>query len=352
MTIAVFLPNWIGDVAMATPALRALRNHFVGYRLVGVLRPHLVGLLGGNPWFDELWTCDSRWNGGAGGRWDLVRRMRREPCDRAILLPNSFQTALLAWLGGARQRIGYARSGRSLLLTKRLRPEQGPRRQDLTPMVDYYLKVAQAVGCLGQSQRLELHTTPSEEQVASEAFARLGLRRDGRIVVLNGGAAYGSAKTWPASHMAQLAQRIVDHLDHDVLVYCGPNEQDTATDIVNQAGRLRVFSMADLPIGLGLAKAYLARARLVVSTDSGPRHVAAAMGRPLVTLLGPTPREVIANPTVRDVILRQDLGCMPCRQRTCPLQHHRCMIELSVDMVFAAVIQSLSGEGGRSAKCA
>jgi heptosyltransferase II len=352
MTIAVFLPNWIGDVAMATPALRALRNHFSADRLIVVMRPHLVGLLGGTPWIDDIWPCDSRWNGGQGGRWDLVRRMRRERCDLAILLPNSFQTAVLAWLGGARQRVGYARAGRSLLLTRKLRPDQGPRRQDLTPMVDYYLRLAQSVGCLAQSRRLELHTTPADEQVASAAFARLGLRRDGRIVVLNGGAAYGSAKTWPAKHMAQLAQRIVDHLDHDVLVYCGPNEHDTATDIVSQAGRDRVFSMSDLPIGLGLAKAYLARARLVVSTDSGPRHVAAAMGRPLVTLLGPTPCEVIANPTVRDIILKQDLDCMPCRQRTCPLQHHRCMIELSVDMVFAAVVQSLRGEGCCSAKCA
>ena len=188
--------------------------------------------------------------------------------------------------------------------------------------------------------------------MANEAFARLGLRDDGRIVVLNGGAAYGSAKTWPAKHMAQLAQRIVDHLDHDVLVYCGPNEQDTATNIVSQAARSRVFSMSDLPIGLGLAKAYLARARLVVSTDSGPRHVAAAMGRPLVTVLGPTPLEVIANPTIHDTVLKLDLDCMPCRQRSCPLRHHRCMKELAVDMVFPVVAQALVGEAVATAKCA
>ena len=175
MTIAVFLPNWIGDVAMATPALRALRNHFSADRLIVVMRPHLVGLLGGTPWIDDIWPCDSRWNGGQGGRWDLVRRMRRERCDLAILLPNSFQTALLAWLGGARQRIGYVRYGRGPLLTGKLYPRRDGRRIVPAPMVvmKEWRKYQETLPLTGA--RFDAWTERFDPSLWRDAFERRGV---------------------------------------------------------------------------------------------------------------------------------------------------------------------------------
>src|SRR5262245_13691060 len=113
MRVVVFLPNWVGDVVMTTPAVRALREHLAPSRLVGVLRPYVADVLGGSPWFDELVPADRR-------VLPLAARLRRERVDLAVLFVNSFRAALAAWLGGCRRRVGFARYGRGPLLTDRL----------------------------------------------------------------------------------------------------------------------------------------------------------------------------------------------------------------------------------------
>jgi heptosyltransferase-2 len=246
---------------------------------------------------------------------------------------------LVAWLGGARERIGYVRYGRGPLLTGKVYPRRDGRRLLPVPMVDYYLELARAVGCAPESRRLELATTEADERSADEVWRRLGLRHDGRVITLNCSGAYGGAKLWPVEYFGQLARRIVDELSHDVLVMCGPAEVPIARDIVGHAARSRVASMADQPLDLGTAKACLRRARLMVSTDSGPRHVAAALGRPVITLFGPMLPVWSENPTVRAIQLMVDLDCIGCHKRICPLGHHRCMRELSVDRVFGAVVR-------------
>jgi heptosyltransferase-2 len=258
-----------------------------------------------------------------------------------LLFPNSLRPAVLAWLGGARERIGYVRYGRGPLLTGKLYPRRQNGRLAAGPMVDYYLGLAQAVGCPPESPRLELACTEAERERAETIWRKLGLRTDGRVVALNSSGVYGSAKWWPAEHFGQLARRLVDRTDHDVLVLCGPGERRLARAIVDHADRRRVFSLADQPLGLGTTKACLQRSCLMVSTDSGPRHIAAAFGKPVVTLFGPTLPIWVENPTVRGVDLRLDLDCIGCGKRACPLGHQKCMRELSVEMVQAEVVKLL-----------
>jgi len=338
MKIVVFLPNWLGDLVMATPTLRALRRRFgPAARIVGVMRPYLADMLAGTDWLDEQWYFHPRSDKPELWPRTLVARLRRERFDLALLLPNSLGSALWAWWGGVRRRVGYARDGRSLLLTDRVPVPRANGRIIEQPMVDYYLKLAERVGCGPESPRLELHTLPADEQSAEETYRRLGLRSDGRIVALNSGSSNGEARSWPVEQFGRLARQIVDRLDHQVLVMCGPKERATATAIVAQAGGRGVYSMADQSLDLGTAKACIARTRLMVSTDSGPRHVAAALGRPVVTLRGPTLPVWSENPTVEAVDLRLELDCIGCRAPVCPLEHHRCMRELPVERVFEAV---------------
>jgi heptosyltransferase-2 len=394
-SIGIFLPNWLGDLVMATPTLRAICRHFhtgiSGFgnfepgtagqgpgarsqgsgvrgqgsgvrgqeaafsiqhsafsiqhsRLVGIVRPHLTELLAGTDWLDEQWAFDPRANDPRLRRRALVGRMRRERFDLVVLLTNSLDTALLAWLGGAKRRVGYVRYGRGPLLTDRLYPPRVGRRVIPTPMVQSYLRLAEAVGCPPESPRLELATTEPEEQLAEQIWRRLGLRTDGRVIALNSSGAYGAAKLWPAERFAELARRVVDELDHDVLVICGPNERQTAHDIVRRAARPRVFSLAEQPLGLGTSKSCIRRSRLMVSTDSGPRHIAAAFGKRVITLLGPTLRTWIENPTVREVFVSVDLDCLGCGKRVCPLGHHRCMRDLSAETVYKEVVKLLEEE--------
>ncbi len=345
MKIGIFLPNWLGDLVMATPALRAIRRHFGPHTAVtGILRPGLGELLAGTDWLDEQWYFDPRARQPQWRRWALVRRMRRRRFDEVILLTHSLHTGLLAWLGGAKQRTGYVRYGRGPLLTGKLYPPRDGRRVIASPMVDTYLALATAVGCPPESPRLELATTEAEERAAEKIGHRLGLRTDGRVVTLNPSGVYGAAKRWPVEHFADLARRVVDELDHDVLVICGPAERQFAGEIVRHAGRRRVFSLADQPLGLGITKACIRRSRLMVSTDSGPRHIAAALGKPVITLLGPTRQVWIDNPTVRGAFLQSDLECLGCAKRVCPLGHHRCMRQLPVERVVGEVARLLGEE--------
>ncbi len=168
---------------MATPTLRALRRRFgPETRMVGVMRPYLAAVLAGTDWLNEQWYFHPRSGEPHWGRRALVDRLRRERFDLGLLLPNSLGSALWAWWGGVRRRVGYARDGRSLLLTDRVQVPRADGRLIEMPMVDYYLKLAEVVGCGAESPRLELRVTPADEQSADETFRRLGLRRDGRIM--------------------------------------------------------------------------------------------------------------------------------------------------------------------------
>ena len=342
MKLAVFLPNWLGDVVMATPTLRALRRHFgPDARIVGIMRQYLADVLSGTDWLDEQWYFKPGPRKREFGHWSIITRMRRERIDMVVMLPNSLRPAILSWLAGVTERVGYVDYRRGPLLTAKLYPPQENGHRAAVPMVDYYLKLAELVGCAPESQHLQLATLDVDERSADAVFGRLGLPSDERLILLNSSGAFGGSKLWPVEHFGDLARRIVDELDHHVLVTCGPNERDVARAIVLCANRPRVRSMAEQPMDLGTTKACIRRSRLMVSTDSGPRHVAAAFDKPVVTLFGPIMPIWSENPTVRAANLHLDLDCIGCRKPTCPLGHHRCMQELSVGMVFNEVVAML-----------
>ena len=264
--------------------------------------------------------------------------MRHERFDKLLLLTNSLHTALLAWLGGAKERIGYVRNGRGILLDGQNRAASARRADSARTDGRKLSGVGREPSAVRpESSQLELAVTKAERRLGERIWRRLGLRCDGRVIAIHAAGAYGSAKHWPIEHCAALARQIVERLDHDVLILCGPGECQRARDIVRQAEFPRVFSLASQPVGLPLTKACLERCRLMVSTDSGPRHVAAALGVPVVTLLGPTLPVWIENPTVHGTMIRRSLDCIGCGKRTCPRKHHRCMKELSPGRVLAEV---------------
>ncbi len=353
MPIAVFLPNWLGDLTMATPRIRAMRRYYGREeKIVGILRPYLADILGGTDWLDELWPFDPHSRDRSIHGWALARRMKREGIDTAVLLTNSLRTAIIAWCGGAKRRVGYVRYGRGPLLTDKLEPRRIEGRILPEPVVESYLAIARALGCGGESPRLELRATAADERSADAVFQRLGLREGHPIVLLNSSGAYGGAKLWPVEYFGELARRIARRADHDVLVMCGPKERDIARRIVDIAAADRVFSMADQPLDLGTAKACIRRGRMMVSTDSGPRHVAAALGLPIVALYGPMLPVWSENPTQRAINLVLDLPCIGCHKRVCPLGHHRCMRDLTVDRVFEETVKMLKASEDRAAEAA
>jgi heptosyltransferase II len=344
MKIAVFCPNLIGDTVMATPTFRALRQGFPAARIVGVIKPSVAPTLDSTPWFDDRVCFDPKSLNHEHRTLATLLRLRREQFDLAILLPNSFRPAWLAWLAGIPRRVGYVRYGRGILLTDRLydtRDASGKRLP--TPIVEAYLKLARQVGCVVDSVRIELATTDEDEDAADRAFASLGLGDERRTVCLNTGGAFGPAKNWPVPHFAELARRLVDVADVSVLVLCGPNERESAREIVAAADRRLVVSLADQPLGIGLTKACVRRASLLITTDSGPRHFAAAFQTPVITLFGPTHIAWTRTNYPHAWHILHRVPCGPCQRPVCPERHHRCMRDLSPEAVFRVALRSLEG---------
>ena len=343
MNIAVYVPGWIGDAVMATPCLRALRRRYPDARILGVGKPYVAGVLEGGDWFDRFLSVPtSHWDGGV---WNTARQLRREHIDMAVLLPNSFRSALAVWLGGCRRRIGYARHGRSLLLTDTLFPLRDARR-NLTPspILDAYNRLAEAAGCASPGRKLELFTTPGDRAAAERVWQRAGLTTFREVICLNSGGAFGLAKHWPIDYFATLARDLAVQRGCGVLVLSGPAERVLSRQITVLAGHPAVQSLADHAVpdwpdgpglSLGLSKACVQRCSLLVTTDSGPRHFAHAFDRPVVTLFGPTHIAWTETDHRRAVHLQKKVPCGPCQKRVCPLDH-RCMTQLLPSEVFQA----------------
>jgi heptosyltransferase-2 len=350
MKIAIFLPNWIGDAVMATPTVRAVRRHYADAQLIGVMRPYIAEALAGLPWLDETLYFHPRSNDPQLSSWRLVRRLRRQRPDVALLLPNSTRTGILGWLSGAPRRVGYAQYGRGPLLTDKLKFKKARGRFLPTPTMDAYLALAYLLGCPIESPQTELRTLPADEAAADRVWQDLNLPPGNEVVILNTGAAYGSAKNWPTGYFSQLAVRIADQQQLGVLVICGPQEREAAAEIAATANHPLVNSLAGQRLSIGLSKACVRRSRLMVSTDSGPRHFAAAFDVPVVTLYGPTHVTWGDTHYRHAVHLQRDVPCGPCMKRACPLARHHCMEELSVEQVYGAV-EKLLGETDRHPTC-
>ena len=342
MKIVIFLPNWIGDVVMATPAVRAVREQFASAEIVGVCKPYVAEVLEGSPRFDRIDFLDSR--GPSSHGWHAVaRRLRRDRPDLAVLFPNSFRSAITAWLGGARRIVGFNRYARGWLLTDSLDAQRGADgRYVPSPIIDDYNRIAIAAGTSTPSRQMELFTTPRDEIAADAVLSRLGLTAARELVLLNPGAAFGAAKHWPVEHFARLASDFVERRGSHVLVLCGPKERDMARWIVSLAGSPNVVSLADAELSIGLTKALVRRCDLLVTTDSGPRHFAAAFDRPVVSLFGPTHIAWTETYFDKAIHLQKQVPCGPCQQRTCSTDH-RCMKDLSPEEVFAAATSVLGG---------
>jgi heptosyltransferase-2 len=334
--IAVILPNWIGDVTMATPALRALRK-LAGSdgELLGLMRPYVGEVLAGTNWLDKTILYQKRSPSRELRTSHAIAQLRGWQPDKVVTLTNSIRTAWMAWRSGARVRVGSHGLLRQGLLNRTVDVGKAG-------TIDAYLQIAYAAGCADESTRLELATTRDDELAADQVWNDLKLPAGERVIVLNSGGAYGAAKHWPVANFAALARRLAREHGYHVLVNCGPAERDLAREIVRDSGDERVVSLADFDVPLGLTKACIRRSRLLVTTDSGPRFFGIAFGKPVVSLFGPTSPQATVTHWPLETSLTLSLPCQPCGKRVCPLGHHQCMRDLLPDRVFREIERLLT----------
>lgn len=330
---------------MATSAFARIRAAFPDAHVVGALRPYLRTLLDGTSWFDALW--DSPKAGSAAGLWRQASEVRRGRFDLAIVLPNSLESALVPFLAGVPRRAGY-RQGRPGLLNVGLRAaagrpwwsRRGPRRIP-EPMPAYYDALLDRLELPPGPGRTQLTVTRAEQAECDAWFAARGVAPEQPVLAINAGASYGGSKLWDPMRFAAVARRFQEARGGRAVLLAGPAEVELVRAIARDAGALAAI---DPVLPVGMTKPMVARAEALLTTDSGPRHIAVALGVPVVCLIGPTDRRYTDYALERQEVLRRDLDCSPCQRKECPLGHHRCMTEIEVDTVWAALERLLAAE--------
>jgi len=334
--ILVRLPNWTGDVVMATPGLRALRARYPGAEITAHVRPGLEPLLAGSTAVDRLETVRS-WHRGARALLREARALREGRFDLGVCLPDSFSSALLMRTAGVVRILGYRRGGRSPLLDVAVAPRREWGRRRLVARERYVLHLLEAIGCPAQGSWLELGTTPQEEAAAEALLAPIGGGRP--IVGLAPGASFGSAKRWSPASFAAVADAL-DDSGHAIVIVGSKSEVALGRAVCAQArcAPLDLCGRTDL----GGLKAVLRRMDALVCNDAGARHVATALGTPAIVLFGPTAVEKTDCNLQTVEVIETGVACRPCYRRECPIDH-RCMTRIEPAHVVARTRAALSG---------
>jgi heptosyltransferase-2 len=330
--ILFVMPRWVGDAVMATPLIEAVHRAWPSAEKHLLIKRYLRGLLRDAPWSDREIVIEP-----GDSFWSLRRQLARERYDVGFLLPNSLRPALLLRAARVRRRVGYRRNGRAPLLTDGLPfPKERPFR-----MVDFYGRLGTRLGLEVAGDAPRLYVAEGDRLAAATLLARHGVAPGARLVGVNPGAKYGSSKLWPTEHFATAADDVARRTGASIVLLAGPGEDDLAADI---AGRMTgpATALPSAEVDLVMLKAVLGHLDLLISNDTGPRHIAAAVGVPTVTVFGPTHAVWGENEHPTGVDLSIGVDCGPCMQRTCPEGHHRCMTDLAPERVVGVTVNLLA----------
>jgi len=334
--ILIRATNWVGDAILAMPALRAVRAKFPEAEIAIVARPYVADIYRGQGVADELIAYDAAGeHAGWRGRERLAAELRGGKYDVALLLQNAFDAAWLAWRAKIPRRIGYARDGRSFLLTDAVRvPRTGeiPAHEKF-----YYLELLRRVGwieALPDEKYIRLEVSAGQQTAAEQKLQAAGSKAEAARIAVGAGASYGSAKCWPPERFAEALNQLQEKAEADVILFGTAGETGVTEAIAAKLRKAPISlagqtTIAELP-------ALLSRCQMFLGNDSGAMHVAAAVGLPVVAVFGPTDPLGTAPVTPRCAIVQEKPYCSPCFLRRCPTDH-RCMTGVSAGAVVRAL---------------
>lgn len=360
--------NWLGDSVMTTPALQRLRE-FLPEAHISLLAPgKLAELWRGHPSVNAVLSFER-----SESPWCVANRLRSEGFDCALVLPNSPRAALEVWLAGIPRRIGYARPWRNWFLTARVAPRAGRVRMrkrsvreihrlvratsagpSLAPrgpsssahQLHEYLHLAAALGASAEPLPPRLAVDAREVQAAASKFGLDASRAGDRpLLALNPGAEYGPAKRWPTDRFVAVAREVQKRTRCAWLLLGGESDVPLANEIYS-ALSMPTFELQNLAGKTSLRElmALVKLCRALLTNDSGPMHVAAALATPVVVPFGSTSPELTGPGLPGDAghrLLRAEVPCAPCFRRSCPIDF-RCMTGISVEQVVAAVMAAVT----------
>ena len=330
---------------MSLPALRALRERYPDAHIAILAKPWVADLYGREPFCDRVISYTSKtWS----DRRAAARALRSEHFDTAILFQNAFEAALIAFLARIPRRLGYARDGRSWLLTNAIpvpRPGSIPGHERF-----YYLELLHRAGILDQlpeNNSIRLECAPTARANGMQRFQELGMA--GPIIGISPGAAYGTAKRWLPERFAEAAQKIAGEIHGSVAIFGSKGERelcDSIAQIITKTAPVKNFAgQTTLAEYIDLAAA----CHMYLTNDSGGMHIASALGVPTVAIFGATD-DTTTGPTGNHArVIRENVDCSPCLKRECPIDH-RCMTRVDANRVASAALDLFTIANGQAAK--
>ncbi len=329
--ILVWLPSPMGDAILSIPAIRAIQKHFESSKITFLANPVVRQVLSPSNFNNQWLNLDDR------NLFALAKKLKAHNFTHAILLKNSFASALTVFLARIPYRIGYARQGRGYLLTDRLYPQRlaNGKFKPLS-MVDYYLAIASWLGADTFDRSLELLIDPWEYDKIKTKLPEV-TNRTGPIIVIVPGGAYGPSKFWLPDRFAKTADWLIDNYRATIVISSAPNpEEAKIAKQVCTLSNYRFINLAEKPLGLGELKALFSIADLVITNDTGPRHIAIALKRKVITLFGPNDPAWTDTGYENEIQIVGDVPCSPCTRPTCKESEHFCMQAITVEMVCDA----------------
>ena len=324
--------NWVGDSVMTVPALRALRRVLPDAHITLAIRPGARGIFSEADFIDDVLVYDRK---GPLSVIPQIREWKRWKFDLAVLFQNAFEAALIPFLAGVPLRLGYATESRQALLTHPLAlPDWRSSRHE----VFYYLYVIAALEQMlfGTSSICEadpdasIQISENRKVEATDLLHAHGVREDAPVVAICPGSINSRAKRWSAEAYASLADRLIDS-NRQVLLIGSKDEADVSQDVTSRMRNHPVVLTGKT--SLEQITAVLSAVDLIVTNDTGPAHIGAALGRPTIVIFGPTnPLTTRPFSPVAEILMHPP-DCAPCMLRDCPIDH-RCMTAITVDEVF------------------
>jgi len=326
--------NWLGDLVMTLPALRAVRRAMPHARLSVLVRRELAGFFDGARWLDEVIPYGVRRGlGGLADRGRLVAALRARRFELAIILPRSFESALWPALARVPRRIGFRDDARGPLLTEA--PVRSAAMLQAHQVQDYLTLLRQTLGIEGDAADCAIDVEP-RHRASVDGWLAARRRRRGPLVALAVAAAYGPAKEWPAAHWVALADRLFERHGAECVLVGAPAERARCEQIAAATRQGALVAAGETSIGELLA--LLARCAAFAGNDSGAMHVAGALGVPTVGIFGSTNPQRTAPLGPRTHIIYHRLECSPCLARTCRFGHYDCLRRVEVHEVDEALI--------------
>ena len=334
--------NWIGDAVMSEPALSAIRQTFPKADITLLVKPAVAELFQQHPAIDRLLVYEHRGrHARLSGRWRLACELRRGRFDLAILLQNAFEAALLTFLAGIPRRYGYGTDGRGFLLSDSITVLE---RSSLEHQSRYYMDLLHPLGVTTSATVPQLFVSESEEQRMSQRLAEAGIQAADRLIGVNPGSTYGSAKRWLPERFAQVADRMAAQFGARVVIVGAMGEEALGQAIADKMHSKPVVLSGRTSVRELMA--VIKCCRLFVTNDTGPMHIAAAFGVPIVAVFGPTDFKTTLPFGSDHQIVRHPVECSPCLLRECPIDH-RCMTGVTVEQVYEAAAEQLQMQNAK-----